>query len=319
MKLLAIQSIKFLRLKRALNLPHYATVGILESLWLFAQANARDGNLERFSAEDIAAALEWPGNAAELVKALTDSGWLDASPILKIHDWEEHSPRWVRGVLARQERRNEAKKDCQTNLTECGTECGTEYGTELRTELATQYGTECGTTKNKTKTKTKTKPNNQKPLTRFFPGAENSASGVEPISPSVFVFPVIGPGGPEWALTEKDIQDFSNLFPGVDCLGQCRSALAWISASPERRKTARGMKRFLTAWLQRHIERRQPIARPTQTQAEKLAQSLAVDRVNDSVSISRPQISPTTDEIGQGWGLAHVLPIRPAIANFGGN
>jgi len=317
MKLLAIQSIKFLRLKRALNLPHYAAVGILESLWLFAQTNARDGNLERFSADDIAAALEWPGNAAELVKALADSGWLDTNPGLKIHDWDEHSPRWVRGVLARRERKSKAEKDCQTNLTECGTELRTECGTELPTELRTDLRTECGTTK--TKTKTKTKPNTQKPLARFFPGAENSASGVEPISPAVFVFPVIGPGGPEWALTEKDIQDFSNLFPGVDCLGQCRSALAWVSASPERRKTARGMKKFLTGWLQRHIERMQPIARPTQTQAEKLAQSLAVDRVNDSVSISRPQISPTTDQIGQGWGLAHVLPIRPAIANFGGN
>jgi len=317
MKLLAIQSIKFLRLKRALNLPHYAAVGILESLWLFAQANARDGNLERFSPEDIAAALEWPGNAAELVKSMTDSGWLDASPGLKIHDWDEHSPRWVRGVLARQERKRESKKDCQTNPTECGTELHTELRTQLPTELGTESLTECGTTKYKTKTKTK--PNIQKPLSRFFPGAENPASGVEPISPAVFVFPVIGPGGTEWALTEKHIQDFSNLFPGVDCLGQFRSALAWVSASPQRRKTSRGMKKFLTGWLQRHIERRQPITMPSQTQAEKLAQSLAVDRANDSVSISRPQISPTTDETGQGWGLAHVLPIRPAIANFGGN
>lgn len=317
MKLLAVQSIKFLRLKRALNLPHYAAVGILESLWLFAQTNARDGNLERFTPDDIAAALEWAGDARELVKSLTDSGWLDSSPTLKIHDWDEHSPRWVRGVLARQERRNEAKKDCQINTTELPTELPTELRTECGTELDTELRTEYGTTK--TKTKTKTKPNNQKPLTRFFPGAENSASGVEQTSPPVFVFPVIGPGGPDWALTEKDLADFVTLFPGVDCLGQCRSALAWVSASPERRKTARGMRRFLTGWLQRHIERRQTIARPSQTQAEKLAQSLAADRVSDSVSISRPQISPITDEIGQGWALPQLLPIRPAIANFGGN
>lgn len=317
MKLLAVQSIKFLRLKRALNLPHYAAVGLLESLWLFAQTNARDGNLERFTPDDIAAALEWAGDARELVKSLTDSGWLDASPTLKIHDWEEHSPRWVRGILARQERRNEAKKDCQINSTECGTELSTELPTELATEYRTELATQYGTTK--TKTKTNTKPNTQNILSNVFPEAGKSGPGVEQTSPAVFRFPVIGPGGPDWVLTEKDLADFSTLFPGVDCLAQCRSALAWVSASLERRKTSRGMKRFLTGWLQRHIERRQPIARPSQTQAEKLAQSLVADRVSDSVSISRPQISPIADEIGQGWALPQLLPIRPAIANFGGN
>lgn len=34
-------------------------------------------------------------------------------------------------------------------------------------------------------------------------------------------------------------------------LGECRKALAWIGADASRRKTARGMKRFLVGWLGR--------------------------------------------------------------------
>ena len=64
------------------------------------------------------------------------------------------------------------------------------------------------------------------------------------------VFPVVGPRPPyRWVLTEAQIALWVTLFPTLDILAECRAALAWVDANPRRRKTAKGMKRFLVAWL----------------------------------------------------------------------
>mgnify|MGYP007100049301 CR=1 FL=1 len=97
-----IELVKFRRLKRLLAMPDWQVVGILESLWLFARKNCRMGDVGRFSNEDIAAAIEYHGDAGDLVNALTDSKWLDEAPgetRLVCHDWPEHAPSFiVRGI-----------------------------------------------------------------------------------------------------------------------------------------------------------------------------------------------------------------------------
>jgi hypothetical protein len=102
MKTTTITSMKFLRLKRKLGLPHWQAVGLLESLWVFAMANAMAGDIGRHSNEDIAAALEWAGDPDQLINNLIETGWLDRHPEcrLSIHDWEDHCPNFVKGVMA---------------------------------------------------------------------------------------------------------------------------------------------------------------------------------------------------------------------------
>lgn len=103
MKISAQQSIKFSRLKRRLQLPHWQVVGLLESVWLLTQANAPRGDLGRLTNEDIACSLEWAGDADQLVDVLVECGWLDRCPVhrLVVHDWSAHCPTWVKGSLAR--------------------------------------------------------------------------------------------------------------------------------------------------------------------------------------------------------------------------
>lgn len=103
MKATTTASIKFMRLKRKLALPHWQAVGLLESLWVFCMANAMDGAIGRHSNEDIAAALEWSGNPDQMIDALVDTGWLDRHPDARlcIHDWEEHCPTYVKGIMSR--------------------------------------------------------------------------------------------------------------------------------------------------------------------------------------------------------------------------
>jgi hypothetical protein len=59
----------------------------------------------------------------------------------------------------------------------------------------------------------------------------------------------------EWHLTEQLAGELSALFPALDVMAQARLALAWVQAAPDRRKTSRGMRRFITGWLTRTQER----------------------------------------------------------------
>lgn len=98
-----ISLLKFKGLSRELNLPLYACTGVLESLWCFAQTHAKDGDLTRYSAMELAVWMEWEGDPNELFAALVKWRWLDVSVDgrVTIHDWMEHCPTWVKGVLAR--------------------------------------------------------------------------------------------------------------------------------------------------------------------------------------------------------------------------
>ena len=103
MKLTAQHSVKFSKLKRRLALPHWQTVGLLETLWLITQGNAPRGDIGRLSNEDIAGAMEWAGDANELIENLVGCGWLDESEEyrLVVHDWEDHLPTYLKGALAK--------------------------------------------------------------------------------------------------------------------------------------------------------------------------------------------------------------------------
>jgi len=88
MKHQAITLVKFSALSKRLSLPRCWTIGVLESLWTFACCNARDGDLSRFSALEIAGWIEWPGDENELIEALVETRWLDRDgDSLSIHDW----------------------------------------------------------------------------------------------------------------------------------------------------------------------------------------------------------------------------------------
>lgn len=73
------------------------------------------------------------------------------------------------------------------------------------------------------------------------------------LTKTVLIFPTIGTGPKTWELTRDHLSAWQELYPGVDVDGQCRRALAWILANPERRKTAKDMERFIVNWLNRSV------------------------------------------------------------------
>lgn len=66
-----------------------------------------------------------------------------------------------------------------------------------------------------------------------------------------------------WTLTESQIAEWSELYPGVDVDLTLRQALAWVLADQRRAKTAKGMKRFCVNWLNGAVNRGSAVKRTT--------------------------------------------------------
>jgi hypothetical protein len=65
------------------------------------------------------------------------------------------------------------------------------------------------------------------------------------------IFPCVGKGPKEFALTQSKIDEYTESFPGVAVLFQCRKARQWCIDHPSKQKTHRGMPGFLSGWLGR--------------------------------------------------------------------
>ena len=89
------------------------------------------------------------------------------------------------------------------------------------------------------------------------PETATPSSGPAGAAEAVMTFPC--DGKPKtWTLTAAQAAEWQAAFPTLDVRGECRKAGAWLDADPTRRKTARGMKRFLVGWLGRAQNRRGP-------------------------------------------------------------
>jgi len=53
----------------------------------------------------------------------------------------------------------------------------------------------------------------------------------------------------EYAVTQKKIDEWSELYPAVDVMQQLRNMKGWLNSNPKKRKTRSGIERFITGWL----------------------------------------------------------------------
>lgn len=65
----------------------------------------------------------------------------------------------------------------------------------------------------------------------------------------LYAFPLKGGGW--WPLDDGLLGELAASFPHVDLDSELRRAWAWVAADERRKKTARGMRRYLTGWLAR--------------------------------------------------------------------
>lgn len=61
--------------------------------------------------------------------------------------------------------------------------------------------------------------------------------------------------GSEFSVTESLVSEFEALYPAVNVRQTLRNQRGWLLSDPRRRKTARGIKKFITGWLAKDQDR----------------------------------------------------------------
>ena len=78
--------------------------------------------------------------------------------------------------------------------------------------------------------------------------------------------------GEEYSVTAEQFSEWKSLYPAVDIMQQLRNMRGWLLSNPDRRKTKRGISRFVTGWLAREQDRgrraKPDIRRPNDYYAE---------------------------------------------------
>jgi hypothetical protein len=61
--------------------------------------------------------------------------------------------------------------------------------------------------------------------------------------------------GTEFPVTEPMLVEYGELYPSVDVRQELRNQRGWLLSEPGKRKTKRGIKKFITGWLSREQDR----------------------------------------------------------------
>lgn len=71
--------------------------------------------------------------------------------------------------------------------------------------------------------------------------------------PPVFSLPLND--GSDHPVTQQEIDKYRELYPAVDILQELRNMFGWLDGNPTRKKTKKGVKRFIASWLAREQDR----------------------------------------------------------------
>ena len=85
--------------------------------------------------------------------------------------------------------------------------------------------------------------------------------------------PLIAKDG-EYEVTEQEVEEFQELYPGIDVREELRKIRAWNLANPKRRKTRNGIRRHINTWLSRAQDRAKRYSAPEDDSPEAIARRM---------------------------------------------
>ncbi len=84
------------RLSRLLKIPAVHVTGHLHFFWHWCMDFAKDGDLSRYAADDIADAVEWEGDPKAFLNSMIQCGFIDdIDGKLKVHDWDDYGGKYL--------------------------------------------------------------------------------------------------------------------------------------------------------------------------------------------------------------------------------
>lgn len=80
--------------------------------------------------------------------------------------------------------------------------------------------------------------------------SDNGNRSDQPAGDPLLSIPLIPKDG-EFLIYQQDIDQWSDVYPGVDVLSELKKIRLWNEDNPARRKTAKGIRRHISSWLDR--------------------------------------------------------------------
>jgi len=96
---------------------------------------------------------------------------------------------------------------------------------------------------------------NNENKSNIMPGAENTAHEPEAPKPIDSVIDLLLNDKSQYSVIQDQLAEWSELFPGIDVMQQLRNMKAWLVSNPTKRKTRRGILKFITGWLAREQDK----------------------------------------------------------------
>lgn len=259
MKRSAPDSPKFSDILRELQIKKYEGIGILESLWHLTAKQAPQGNIGRWSDRQIASALDWDKTTPEeLIDALVVTKWLERSEEhrLIVHDWHDHADDSIRKMLKYQDlqflsRQNGESQRISENLREGSDKSG---GSQPKPENIALAGARIARSQS-LKPKPEENTDSLEPeIPASQPAQRQPPPAPDPNDPPILIFPTVGPVK-FWELRASKLAEWQSTYPTINCEQTAMIALQWCRDNPGKRKTAKGMTRFLGSFFTRETDK----------------------------------------------------------------
>lgn len=229
---------KFADLKMQLGKPRYIVLGCLEAIWHFTGRFCPQGNIGKYSDQAIEAWAEWDGEPGAMVAAMVKSRWIDAHNThrMVVHDWAEHADKATKNALKRSGLRFCVEKRVRTK------------GKPVRTctyknpDSGNLYGLP-----------------EPEPVPEPVPDTKacaevNSAPALDRSGTPLRLPTLTG----EWPVSAVDCMAWAQAYPAVEVDLEMLRMREWLLSNPRNRKTAQGMRKFITNWLSRAQDRSRP-------------------------------------------------------------
>jgi hypothetical protein len=298
---------KVTRMARALNIPRPCALGYLVTLWTWAADHSPDGELVDLTAEELADAAQWGGDAQALVSALLSAGLLDRTDEgWMLHDWMDYADRLKaakRKAKSRAERRSVTGQSRDRAETVQPIACDSHGGRDGTDETDGTDGTD----------ETDDHPSGDVSVA----GSASPSRSPAPVEVAAAPFALDAPEGAHPALiadevvltmplrkgaaysvTEGQLRQWSADYPGLDVLAELRKLRARWEADPARRpakKPAASIVGWLTQGANMQAQRgsyREGPRRLTPAEAMLAESQAAIDQIR-----TRPRGAPARDQL----------------------
>lgn len=246
-----------------------AVLSFLFLLAVVAENKPETGEIPATETLDVALAADWDDNPDEFVETLVKLRLLD--PIenkgWRIHDWTDHQveiqaairrrERARHAALARWEREKERKRE-EARSRKSSAPSSTNYSYNDKSSLIKEESKK----KEKKNNNICSESNDASPKGRKgVDDSERESSNNPPQGPQpeeVFVNLPLIPKDGEHPVTTSQVEEWGESYPALGVEGVQQELLKmreWLLSNPQKRKTKKGIRRFMTGWLGRAQDR----------------------------------------------------------------